>query len=197
MASFPAWALKAAEILAMVLGLAYSVLAVRRNRLCWVAGAVASALLMVLAALQKLPMQSGLQLFFVAMSVYGWFTWKRSSGEGELPVGVWPLKWHLAAGVSIALLSLLSARWLAHFTHAAWPLLDSLTTWFSLLATWLVARGRIENWLYWIAIDTILVFLFWQQDLPWIAAQMLLYIGIAYAGFLAWRKRMPPVAVPA
>ena len=60
-----------------------------------------------------------------------------------------------------------------------------------------MARGRIENWLYWIAIDVILVFLFWQQDLPWIAAQMALYIGIAFAGFLAWRKRMQPLAVPA
>ena len=58
----------------------------------------------------------------------------------------------------------LSARWLAAETDAAWPLLDSLTTWFSLLATWLAARAKLENWLYWIVIDGVLVFLFYVQQ---------------------------------
>jgi nicotinamide mononucleotide transporter len=195
--TFHPWVLTGAEIIGASLGLAYSVLAIQRNRLCWIAGAMCSLLTMVLMAIKGLPMQSGLQLFYVAMSVYGWITWKRSAEEGELPVGVWPLKWHLVAGVSIALLSLLSARWLADYTHAAWPRLDSLTTWFSLLATWMVARGLLENWLYWIAIDVILVFLCWQQDMPWFAAQMTLYVGTAFAGFLAWRKRFRAQTVAA
>ena len=195
--TFPSWLLSGVEAIGVLLGIAYSVLAIRRNRLCWIAGAGCSLLTMLLTAIKGLPMQSGLQVYYVAMSIYGWINWKRSAGEGELPVAVWPLKWHLAAGVSIALLSLFTAHWLAEFTQAAWPRLDSLTTWFSLLATWMVARGLLENWLYWIAIDVVLVFLFWQQDLPLFAAQMALYMGIAFAGFLVWRKRFHAQAVPA
>jgi len=95
------------------------------------------------------------------------------------------------------LLSLLSARVLASETQAAWPLLDSLTTWFSLLATWLAARARLENWLYWVVIDAVLVFLFYQQQLPWLALLSLLYIGIAAGGFVAWRRRFVAQAAPA
>jgi nicotinamide mononucleotide transporter len=62
-------ATSAAEAIAVVLGLAYSVLAVRRNRLCWVAGGTSSALLMYLFAQKQLPMQSALQSYYVAMSI--------------------------------------------------------------------------------------------------------------------------------
>jgi nicotinamide mononucleotide transporter len=195
--TLPAGALKTFEILAMVAGAGYAVLAARRNRLCWVAGAVSSAFAALLAGLGELPMQSALQVFFVGMSLYGWWSWTRSSAAGELPVGVWPFSWHLGAAVALTLLSFLSAHWLAQGTAAAWPLLDSLTTWFSLLATWLAARARLENWLYWIAIDGVLVFLFYVQDLPFLALLNLLFIGIAAAGYIAWRRRFRTQAVPA
>lgn len=181
----------------MLTGAGYAILAARRDRLCWVAGAVSSALAALLAGLRALPMQSALQVFFVGMSVYGWWSWTRSSAEGELPVGRWPNSWHLGAAVAIVLLSFVSARLLAAETHAAWPLLDSLTTWFSLLATWLAARAKLENWLYWIVIDTVLVYLFYIQELPFLALLNLLFIGIAVGGYVAWRRKLHAVPVPA
>jgi nicotinamide mononucleotide transporter len=185
------------EILALFAGVGYTVLAARRNRLCWIAGAVGSALLAVLSAFQNLPMQAGLQVFYVGMSAYGWWHWTRSSVAGQLPVGVWPLRWHIVAALGITLLSFLTAHWLAERTKAAWPLLDSLTTWFSLLATWLQAHAKLENWLYWIAIDGVLVFLFYVQDLPFIALQFAILMGIATGGFIAWRRRIHIQMVPA
>jgi nicotinamide mononucleotide transporter len=185
------------EILAMVTGVGYAVLAAGRNRLCWVAGAVSSAGAAWLAGLRGLPMQSGLQVFFVFMSVYGWLNWTRSAEQGELPVGLWPVAWHVGAAVVIVLLSIASARLLAAETRAAWPLLDSLTTWFSLLATWLAARARLENWLYWIVIDTALVYLFYAQQLYFLALLNLLFIVIAASGYIAWRRRLRSQAVPA
>jgi nicotinamide mononucleotide transporter len=142
-------------------------------------------------------MQSALQVFFVGMSVYGWLSWTRSAAAGELPVGLWPHSWHLGAALVVIALSFVSASLLATGTQAAWPLLDSLTTWFSLLATWLAARARLENWLYWIAIDGVLVYLFYVQDLPFLALLNLLFIGIAVGGFIAWRRRLQAQSVPA
>ncbi|HEU5134722.1 MAG TPA: nicotinamide riboside transporter PnuC [Steroidobacteraceae bacterium] len=189
--------LKTFEILAMVTGVAYAVLAARRNRLCWVAGAVSSALAAFLAGIRGLPMQSALQVFFVGMSVYGWMSWTRSASRGELPVGLWPFPWHAGAAIVVTLLAVAIAQVLAAETRAAWPLLDSLTTGFSLLATWLAARAKLENWLYWIAIDGVLVFLFYVQDLPFLALLNVLFIGIAAGGFIAWRRRLMAQAVPA
>jgi len=193
----PPEALTAFEILAMLTGVAYAVLAARRNRLCWVAGAVSSALAAFLAGIRGLPMQSALQVFFVGMSVYGWLSWTRSAAQGELPVGFWPFPWHVGAAIVVTLLAVATAQVLAAETRAAWPLLDSLTTGFSLLATWLAARAKLENWLYWIAIDGVLVFLFYVQDLPYLALLNVLFIGIAAGGFIAWRRRLMAQAVPA
>ena len=185
------------EIAAMLTGVAYAVLAARRDRLCWVAGAVSSALAALLAGMRGLPMQSALQVFFVGMSVYGWLSWTRSAAQGELPVGVWSYPSHLIAALVVIALSFAAAHVLAAETRAAWPLLDSLTTGFSLLATWLAARAKLENWLYWIVIDGVLVYLFYVQDLPFLALLNVLFIGIAAGGFIAWRRRLHAQMVPA
>ena len=187
--TLPAGLLKTLEILAILAGVAYVILAARRNRLCWIAGAVSSLLFTLLFALWALPMQAGLQVFYVGMSVYGWWSWTRSASAGELPVGVWPISRHLAAALMLTALSFLTARWLAAETHAAWPLLDSLTTWFSLLATWLTARAKLESWLYWIIIDGVLVFVFFAQRARYTPYLYLFFIVIAIAGFIGWRRR--------
>lgn len=180
----------------MITGVGYAVLAARRDRLCWISGAVSSACAALAAGLRWLPMQSALQVFFVGMSVYGWVSWTRTSTQGELAVGLWPPGRHLAMALVLVALTFVSARLLASETSAAWPLLDSLTTWFSLFATWLAARAKLENWLYWIAIDGVLVYLFYVQDLPFLALLNLLFIGIAAGGFIAWRRRFAAQAVP-
>jgi nicotinamide mononucleotide transporter len=124
------------------------------------------------------------------MAIYGWLSWTRSSASGELPVGLWPLPYHLGAALLLALLSFGSASLLvANTDAAAWPRLDSLTFWFSLFATWLAARGRLENWLYWIVIDLVLVFLSYKQGSMPMALLNLLFIAIAIGGFIAWRRR--------
>lgn len=190
-------ALEAVNGLALATGVTYAVLAARRNRLCWIAGAVSSACAAILSALNKLPMQAGLQIFYVGMSVYGWWSWKRHSSEGQLMIGVWPLGWHLGAALVLTFLSLMSAYWLRPADVAAWPLLDSVTTWFSLLATWLAARAKLENWLYWIVINALMVFLFYAQKVWGMALLSVFLVVIAGAGFIGWRRRLRAQGVPA
>jgi nicotinamide mononucleotide transporter len=182
--------------LALATGVAYAVLSARRNRLCWIAGAVSSACAAVLSADARLPMQAALQVFYVGMSAYGWWSWARDSRGGELNVGVWPYRWHLAAAVVVVALSLASAQWLAQ-ARADWPRLDSLTTGFSLLATWLAARAKLENWLYWIVINGVMVFLFAAQAVWGMALLSLILMGIAAGGYAAWRRRYQAQEVPA
>jgi nicotinamide mononucleotide transporter len=188
--SLPAAMLTAFEFLAVAAGVGYAVLAARRNRLCWIVGAVASALAGVLYAANALPMQAGLQVFYIGMSVYGWMGWTRNTHAGEMNVGVWPLRSHLIAAVILVVVSFATAQLLAASTRAAWPVLDSLTTWFSLLATWLAARGRLENWVYWIVIDGVLVFLSFMQGSTGLTLLNLMLVAIAAAGFIAWRRRL-------
>lgn len=174
------------EAIAVLLGLAYVLLALKQNRWCWVAGGASSLILAWLSARSRLPMQALLQLWYVGMAVYGWRQWSRPQGDR---IGTWPARLHAAGIAAALLLSLLVARWLASETQAAWPYLDSATTVLSLLATWLVARMNLANWLYWIGIDAVLVFLFAVQGLVFTAALFALYLVLAAAGYFSWRRK--------
>jgi nicotinamide mononucleotide transporter len=176
------------EATAVILGIAYSLLAVRRSRWCWVSGGLSSVILVYLAARARLPMQSGLQVFYVGMSVYGFRSWAQQGKVAGGLVTRWPVRAHVGAWLAILALSACSSRWLAAETGAAWPFLDSVTTWASLVATWLVVRMKLENWLYWIAIDAVLTYLFVEQQLFLIAPLFAAYLAISVAGFLTWRN---------
>jgi nicotinamide mononucleotide transporter len=177
----------APEAVSVVLGLLYSILAVRRTRWCWVAGGLSSGILIVLAWQAKLPMQACLQGYYVGMAVYGFWHWSQNEGAVR-PVTTWPLRAHLISWAAIVALSVLTSRYLSTETQAAWPFLDSLTTWGSLLATWLTAQVKLENWLYWIVFDAISVFLFVAQGLMFVALLMLIYLVIASFGFVSWSR---------
>ncbi len=172
-----------AEAGAVVLGLAYVVLAARRSRWCWVAGALSSLILAVLAWQARLPMQAVLNIWYVLMSAYGWYHWSRESGT---VIRLWPAWKHLAGVAASLIVAASAASWLSAGTQAAWPYLDSATTLLSLLATWLVARMVLENWIYWIVIDAVLVFLFAAQGLVFVALQFVIYLVVAVVGFISW-----------
>ncbi len=176
------------EALAVLLGVLYVLLVLRRNRLGWVAGGASSLIYIFLAARAGLPMQSALQCYYVLMSIYGWRSWSRPEQQAA-GIGVWPLRLHLRALLAIAALSVLTAHWLQRETHAAWPYLDSMTTWVSLFATWLVARMKLENWLYWIGTDAVVVFLYTMQGYLFSAGLYLIYLVVASFGYLQWRQK--------
>jgi nicotinamide mononucleotide transporter len=185
------------QIVAALLSVAYVVLAARRNRLCWIAGALSAVLVGALSVMGALPMQGALNAYYVGMSLYGYSSWARTCDRGELPVGTLRVQWHLLAALIIVPLSWLTAGVLARETAAAWPLLDSLATWFGLFATWMTARARIENWIYWIIIDGVLAYLYFEQGMPILALQFLAMTGLAFAGLVAWRRKLQSQPVPA
>ena len=74
-------------------------------------------------------------------------------------------------------------------TDAAWPYVDSFTTWASVFTTVMVARKILENWLYWFAIDAISVPLYLERELYLTAALFIAYLLIVIIGFLSWRQR--------
>ena len=177
------------EWLSLLAGVAYALLAVRQSRWCWVFGALSSSVLVYLAFGARLPMQAALQAYYVAMSAFGFWHWSRQANAAGLPIGTWPVTWHLVVWLGIASATLLFAPAIGALTQAAWPQLDTATMLASLLATWMVAAAKLENWLYWIVIDAVSVFLYSAQGLWFIALLYLIYLVIAIAGFQVWRQR--------
>lgn len=181
-------ATSALEAISVALGLAYLLLVVWRSRWGWVAGGISSAILCYLAIKARLPMQAALQVYYVGMSVYGFWHWTKQADEKSVTISTWPLKYHIAACVGILAASLVSARFLAAETQAAWPFLDSFTTWGSLFTTWLVARAKLENWMYWLVVDSAMAYLFAKQGLYFVALLSVIYLGIVIGGFFKWLR---------
>ena len=90
--------------------------------------------------------------------------------------------------VASLLLGLVIAQVLASETQAASPYLDSITTCVSLFATWLITRRVLENWLYWMFVDSLQAVLFASQGLWSTALLFVLYLGIGSAGYLSWLR---------
>ena len=94
----------------------------------------------------------------------------------------------LIALLAIAIISFLSGYLLDRFTDAAFPYIDSMTTWSALWATFLVARKVLENWWYWLVIDAVSVFVYWERDLQLTALLFVIYVAIIPIGLLSWTR---------
>jgi nicotinamide mononucleotide transporter len=177
------------EACAVLLGVTYLLLAMRENLWCWAAAFFSTLIYLFLFWHVSLLMESALQLYYLVMAVYGWWHWRGGAHKATavLPISSWPASRHLLAICAVLLLSLLSGFLLAQYSEARLPYLDSFTTWGSILTTWMVARKVLENWLYWIVIDSVSLYLYLDRALYFTAALFAAYLVIVVFGYFQWR----------
>jgi nicotinamide mononucleotide transporter len=177
------------EWVAAGLALAYLLLAIRQNAWCWACAIASAVLYLSLFARAGLQMQAALQVFYVAMAVYGWRAWRGTAAAQPLAIGRWPLHRHALAITAVVAVAMANGWLVARAAAPAWlPYVDALIAWGSVLATWMVARKLIENWWYWIVLDLAAVVLFARQGLFVTALLFLVYTVLAFRGLLQWRK---------
>ena len=130
-----------------------------------------------------------LYAFYVAMAVYGWLKWKREgNGQSDLPISSWSFRIHSAAVSIIVFLTIGIGYLLSQYSDAAFPYVDSLTTFAAIWATFLVARKVLENWWYWLVIDAVSVLIYWARDLELTAMLFVIYILLIPVGLIQWLR---------
>jgi len=180
------------EFAAVIFAILYLLLAVRENVLCWLFAFISTAIFTVLFWDASLLMESALNIYYMAMAVYGWHQWTRGGTNGKeqprtLEVQSMTGQQHVLVITSIAVLSFVSGYLLSEHSDAAWPYVDSFTTWASVITTYLVTRKYLQNWLYWIVIDTVSIPLYIDRGLSLTALLFVAYVVIAIVGYLKWR----------
>lgn len=179
------------ELVAVILAIAYLVLAIRQNIWCWLCAGISTAIYIWLFVGAKLYMESVLNSFYFIMAIYGWYVWTSGRTEGhERPVVLWPLRTHVLAVLTIVVISIANGYVLSENTDAAFPYIDSLTTWSAVWATFLVARKVLENWWYWLAIDVTSVFIYWARDLQLTSLLFFIYVIMIPFGLVSWRRSL-------
>jgi nicotinamide mononucleotide transporter len=186
------------ELIAVLFAMAYLLLAVRENILCWSAALISTFIFLFIFWRVRLYMESALQIYYIGMAIYGWHQWTRS-GEGEtaLTISRWNLKQHIIAVVLIAVATIVSGYLLGAGTDARLPFLDSFTTWSSVLTTYMVARKILENWLYWLIIDAASIYLYLDRELYFTALLFAIYIIIIFFGWFSWLKSYRQASITA
>ncbi len=183
------------ETVGVLFGIACVWLTAREHIACWPTGIVNVLAYVVVFYRAKLYSDMGLQLVYFALSVYGWHEWLHGGEDrGALAVSRTPRR-------ALGLLALLGVAGLLgmgfllrRYTDAALPYWDAGTTSFSLVAQWMMTKKRIENWIVWIAVDVVYVGMYLAKHLYPTALLYAVFLGLAAAGLVAWRKSLHATA---
>jgi nicotinamide mononucleotide transporter len=177
------------EVAAVLLGLAYLLLAMFEHISCWYAAFVSTAIYTFLFWDVNLLMDSALQVYYMAMAIYGWWQWRRPKDltNNDLAISQWRWQTHSLTIALLIGLSLLSGYLLDNNTDAEWAYLDSFTTWGAVITTYMVTQKVLENWLYWLVIDAVAAYLYFDKGLYLTALLFCLYLVIVVFGYRQWR----------
>ena len=178
------------ELTAVVFGIAYLLLAVRESILCWYAAFISTSIFLVIFWDVKLYMESALQIYYLGMAAYGWYQWQHGGDtDTKLDINRWRWQQHLVALSLILALTIISGGLLSAYTDARLPYADSFTTWGSIITTFMVARKILENWVYWLVIDSVSLYLYIDRSLYFTSLLFAAYLIIVLFGWYTWTRR--------
>lgn len=177
------------EWMALIANVLYVVLAAKRKRLCWLFGAIGAVTTGIVLVEVDLFSDAVLQAYYFAMAIYGWFAWQTEEQEVELEIKRMVGSDHLMV-FAIALPATIAFGMFWKQFGAAFPYIDGATTAFSFLATWMVVKKYLENWVYWIVIDLVTIVIYWIKGLYLFSFLFVFFTIIAIWGYLAWRKAL-------
>jgi len=179
------------EVCGTLTGFMYLGFSIRQHYLTWPVGLLNAIFYIVVFYASKIYADMALQFYYVIISGYGWWSWHNRSATGQtLVVSRTSLILWLKLAI-IALILFISLAWLlVRYTDTQVPVLDALTTALSIVATWMLARKKIEHWLVWIIVDGISIWMFVLKGLYPTTLLFFVYTVLAIIGFLEWKKEL-------
>ena len=176
------------ETAAVLLSIIYVILAAKQNIWCWAFAAISVILYIYICFTSELFAETILQFFYLGMAGYGYYNWNRSI-QG-LEIAEWGARKHLLVILFGAIASFLVGFYFTTYTNAKMPIVDSFTTVFAVIATYMMTKKVLENWLYWIVIDTVSIYLYFSRDLHLTSLLFIVYTLIAIFGYFSWLRKI-------
>ena len=177
----------ALEIFAVIFALLYLFLAMKQNIACWYAAFISTLIYIIIYWDVSLYMESLLNFYYLLMAIYGWINWNKKSQIDKNYVISWSYQNHIVVILLILILTFISGFYLQK-TDAVYPHLDSFTTWASVITTFMVAQKILSNWIFWIIINSIAIFLNFDRELYLTVILLMTYQVMSVYGYYQWRK---------
>ena len=171
------------EIIGTISGLIYLYLEVKEDVWLWPVGIITSGLFVVVFYESKFYADMALNVYYVVISIYGWYMWlygssESSDAEHSAPLHITNTPTHLWKYLFVAFLAMfvLMVWVLKNFTDSPVPVGDAFATALSIVATWMLARKYIEQWWLWVVVNAVSLGLFvWKGLYPTSGFVFLLY----------------------
>jgi len=177
------------EVLGVILGLLYFWLEYRASIWLWAVGIVMPAIYIVVYYEAGIYADVGINVYYLLAGLYGWMTWMRKARqEKPMPISFAPKRLFIPLTLIFLLCFAAIAAILINFTGSTVPYSDSFTTALSIIALWMLSRKYVEQWLVWIAVDVVCVWLYIYKGLYPTAGLYALYSVMAVFGYLKWRS---------
>lgn len=177
------------QIAGLAMGLLYLWWEYHANSRMWIVGAVMPMVSMWLYFRKGLYADFAINIYYLAMALYGYIAWTfgfTRRKKPPLPVRhARPVVSAASVGVLLVVWALLYL-WLEYLTDSNVPVADAFTTAGSIVGTWMLARKYIEQWIYWIAVDTVCVALYIYKQIPFYAVLYAVYTVVAVFGYFKW-----------
>lgn len=175
------------ESVAVLFSILYVILAAKENIWCWAAAIISVSLYVYIFYTVQLYPETGLQIFYFIMAIVGYYMWNKQDKER---IKEWSETKHLLIILFGAIFTFFMGFYFSTYTDSQMPIIDSFTTVFSIIATYMVIKKVLGNWLYWIVIDAVSVYIYFNRDLHLTSLLFVAYTIIAVFGYFAWMKRM-------
>lgn len=181
------------EITAVVFGLASVWYSKQNNILVYPTGIVSTLIFVYLLIKWELLGDLLINAYYFIMSVYGWYIWTRKKdGEHYTPITkTTSLEQQISAAIFVGSIILVMSIYHYFDKFNSWTAyVDTLTTAIFFSGMWLMAKKKIENWIFWIIGDLISVPLYFYKGLTFSSFQYLVFTILAIFGYLAWKDIM-------
>lgn len=130
----------------------------------------------------------GLQVYFLATNIYGWYFWSKKPASAEKAPVMRIKKTEVILSVIAVIIFTFLLGSVLKYTTASYPYIDSFCAACSLVAQVFLARKVLENWLIWVFVDIIYVGVYLFKGLHLTAIMYAIYVGIALLGYIDWKK---------
>lgn len=178
------------EIIGVLTALIYVVLAAKGNKWCFLFGLISAIIYVYLSVVLKFYFDTAINIYYIIMSFYGWFSWgRKKSSTNFIPLQL-KKKHFLAYLISGFIITLVLAFIVDQLSDAALPYFDAFTTIFAIIATYMVVKKWIENWLIWVVVDAVAAGMYWHKELYLTSLLFIVYTIISVVGYQKWKNQL-------
>ncbi len=177
-----------------IIGVFFGILSVwfskKVNILVYPTGIISVLIYVYLCFFAKLYADMGINVVYFIMSVYGWYYWTRKDVNKKItPIAFCSRTEHLVNLGMFVFFFVALSYFLKNHTDSNVPFWDSLTTAIFIVGMWLMAKKKVENWIYWIIGDIISIPLYFYKGLVFTSLQFTVFLVLAILGYIEWKQK--------